>query len=312
MCGLVEHKLKEQLDLDNAARECERLRSLAEQAFTSGQLEESEQLIEQWLTVARESGDVVLLDRALCIRSAVRLERGSLEEPISTLGKVLLRNTEVENRFLAAYTLARAHDRRKDWKKALFYARLSRESAQGLGRRDWIASSENQIGNLLLTSSYFEEAIQSFECALDYLAPERSIERSVIVDNLGYCYIVQEQFSAGFRCLFESLRNLRALGARRYEIEPRMSLSFAYLEIERPERSLRHGMHALALAEEFEDADSTKTSLFLLGEAAKLLGNDLGAQRYFRRLQEAYYPEDYQLTDMLMVVDARSMVNLKA
>jgi len=303
---------KKKDELMDAVAQCTRLRALAEQAFGAGALDASERLIDQWLEIATASGDAVLIDRACCIRSAVQLERGSFEEATATLGKILLRSAELENRFLAAYTLGRAYDRRKDWKRALFYARLARESAENLAREDWIASSENQIGNLLLTSSYFDEAIQSFERALTSSPSVRSVDRSVIIDNLGYCYIVRGRFAQGFRCLFESLRALRSLGARRYEIEPRMSLSFAYLEVERPEQSLRHGLAALALAEEFSDPDSIKTSLFLLGEAAKLLGNDDGAQSYFRRLQDAYYPNDTQLTDMLMVVDARSMVNLKA
>ena len=303
---------KKQVSNGHAMRECKRLRNLAERAFSAGQLEESEQRIEQWLEVARASGDGVLIDRALCVRSAVRLERGCLEEAISTLSRILLRSAESENRFLAAYTLARAHDRRKDWKKSLFYARLALESATNLERHDWIATSENQIGNLQLTSSYFEEAIESFEKALEILPDSLSVERAAIKDNLGYCYTILGRPSAGFRYLFESLRTLRSLGARWYEVRTRISLSFAYLEVERPDRSLRHGLTALALAEELDDQESVKSCLFLLGEAAKLLGNDLGAQSYFRRLQEAYYPHETQLTDVLMVVDARSMVNLKA
>jgi Tfp pilus assembly protein PilF len=299
-------------ELNDAVTQCARLRAQAEQAFGAGELDASERLIDQWLEIATASGDAVLIDRACCIRSAVQLERGSFEEAVATLGKILLRSAEPENRRLAAYTLARAYDRREEWNRALFYARLALESAQKLGRQEWIASSENQIGTLLLTSSYFEEAIASFERALRVLPQTASIERSIIIDNLGYCYTIRGRFKEGFRALFESLRTLRCLGARRYEIEPRMSLSFAYLEIERPERSLRHGLAALAMAEEFGDQESIKTSLFLLGEAAKLLGNDFGAQRYFRRLQESYYPLETQLTDMLMVVDARSMVNLKA
>jgi tetratricopeptide (TPR) repeat protein len=293
-------------------QECERLRELGDQAIRTGRYDDAARYLSQGLEVAQQGEEPAIIDRAHCNLYALELDLGRVDEAIAQLSKILMRSQEPEVRRLAAYHLARAYDRRKDWSKGLFYARIAQKSALAVGRPDWIASGENQIGAMLLTSSYFEEAIQSFERALEILPQEPSVERAIIVDNLGYCHIVQGHYEEGFRALFESLRTLRAFHARKYEVEPLMSLSYAYLEIERPQRSLRHGMAALALAEELGDENSVKTSLFLLGESAKLVGNDLGATDYFRRLQETYYPDEIHLPDMLMVIDARGMVNLKA
>jgi phosphoglucomutase len=40
----------------------------------------------------------------------------------------------------------------------LFYARIALERAEALGRQDWVASTHNHIGNVLLAESFVDEA----------------------------------------------------------------------------------------------------------------------------------------------------------
>lgn len=105
---------------------------------------------------------------------------------------------------------------------------------------------------------------------------------------------------------------LRGLGVRREQVTPHLDLCFALLEIGRFRHAVRHGTRALALAEEAGEPDSVKQALFLLGEATHQVAGAHEAREYFQRLQERYFPEASYLTDILLTVDVRKLINLKA
>ena len=77
-----------------------------------------------------------------------------------------MRNQSPINCFLAAYTIARAYELRRDNRKGLFYARLARDRAAVLERPEWLASAWNQIANFLLGDSFFGEAAETYRHAL--------------------------------------------------------------------------------------------------------------------------------------------------
>ena len=189
---------------------------------------------------------------------------------------------------------------------------MARQEGERTGRASLVSAAHNGIGLALLASSYFDEAEEAFARALELLPDDRRQRRAVILDNYGYCKIIRGETRDGFRALFESLRVLRRTRERWFEMITSISLCFAYLEVDKYRSALRHGVRALDMALRFGDRSTEKSALFLLGEAAKLAGDEFGARRYFSRLQEVYYPDAAYLPDMLMVVDARSMVNLKA
>jgi tetratricopeptide (TPR) repeat protein len=284
----------------------------AQRAVETGQLTEAESLLETALEQARESGVRQDIDRAYCSRASLAIELGHGEDYIQELRQILMRNCDHESCFLAAYGIARAYDFKKAYKKALFYARIARERASLLGRREWLSSSYNQIGNLLLAESFFEEACREYEQALDLAPAESELRRALVKDNLGYCYVVQGRYAEGFRILFESYRKLRRAGARRYSVLPRMALCFAYLEVGRPALALRCGREALEAAEATSFKDAIKNLLYLLGEAANLEGNLELAREYFGRLQREFYPDAGYLPDFLLAIDVRKLINLKA
>jgi len=290
----------------------EDLMARAHRAIVAGQLAEAETVLDAALGRARESGDRREVDRAFCSRASLAIELGHGDAYIKELREILLRNADHDSCFLAAYGIARAYDFNKSYKKALFYARIARDRAEVLGRREWMASAYNQIGNLLVVDSFFEEACGEYEHALALVPADSEIRRALYEDNLGYCYIVKGRHAEGFRLLFKSYRTLRRLGAIRYAVGPRVSLCFAYLEIGRPRRAFLCGRPALETAEAEGQVEFVKNLLYLLGEAANLQGDVELARSYFSRLQREFYPGAGYLPDFLLAIDVRKLINLKA
>ncbi len=288
----------------------EHLRRQGERAVQEGRLEEALGCLEEALELAEGHGDRRLIHLAFCERSAVALELRRETGIKRQLGQILLLNCEPEINHRAAYNLARAHDLAKDFSKALFYARIAYKNAKE-SSPERLALSHNQIGNLLVAESRFAEATEHFEKALALLPPTPSLRRALALDNVGYCYVIQGRRKRGFRALFQSLRMLGRLGATSFEAGPRGSLSFAYIEVGKYRAAIRHGARALAIAEQAGNQEWVKNCLFLLGEAAKLQGEQFAAYDYFTRLQETYYPEAPQLPQMLLFLDVRKMINLK-
>jgi tetratricopeptide (TPR) repeat protein len=288
------------------------LRQRAGTAVEGNRLDEALELFDRAFEWATTHGDECLRDRAWCNRVAVALEISGGTGSLKQLQEILLRNSDVTNCFHAAYTLARAYDLRKDYSKALFYARIANKHAVKLRRRDKLAMSHNQIGNLLVADSYFDEAMAEYEEALRLLPPEPSVRRALALYNLGYCYTVKGRAGEGFSALIAGLRLLHRFGARRLEPGARLALAFAYLQIGRYRPALRHAAAALTIAEDGGDVGSIKYALFLLGETCKQAGDEHAALDHFQRLQESYYPDAPYLPDMLLLLDVQSFINIKA
>jgi tetratricopeptide (TPR) repeat protein len=254
-------------------------------------------------------------ERAFVSRCAVLIatERGLAAEPFRRLREILMAGDDAVNCRLAAYNIARAYEFAKEHRKGLFYARIALDRSRLLESIDWLASSHNQIGNFLLAESRFEQACEEYQEALSLLpAGQVSVRRAAIFDNLGYTYVVLGRVPQGLALLYRSLRELRSMGQRRETILPHLSLCFALLEIGRSRHALKHAAVALALAEEAGEKDSIKHALFLLGEAAQQAGDPAQALSVFERLQERYFPGASYLPEVLLTVDVRNLINLKA
>lgn len=291
----------------------ELLRDRGLESLNRGEVQVARDFFKEALDRASETGDERAVDRAFCNLAAIQIEMGSIADAdLTRLREVLMRNVDAESCRLAAYWLACAHELRKGYKKALFYARISLERSTALNRADWIASSHNTLGNILIAESYFDQARGEYEQALAVMPSEHLLDRALILDNLGYCRIVEGRLADGFRHLYESLRTLRRLKARGFERYPRLGLCFALLEIGRYKAAYRHGLIALRIAESVDDQHSVKNALYLLGEAANLAHNSKGAREHFRTLQERFFPNDRYLPDFLLAIDVRKLINLKA
>jgi tetratricopeptide (TPR) repeat protein len=288
------------------------LREEAIETANRGELETAVTLFDRALATARQTGDQNLIDLGLCGRSAAAIELGRGSDCLPSLREILVRNAEPSNCWVAAYNIARVYELTRNYKKALFYARLARDRAETLGRVEWRASSHNMIGNLLLAESFVEEATHEYEKALTLVPEEMTLRRARIHDNVGYCRVLQGRCREGLALLYSSLRALRRRRAEHYLISTHLDLCFAHLEIKRLRYARRHGEAALALATRQGDDDAVKNALYLLGQTATLAGDEVRAHAFFRRLQRDYYPDNPHVADFLMSVDVRQMINLRA
>jgi hypothetical protein len=276
-----------------------------------GRLEEAEAIMRRALVSAQEQGDPRQVDGVVCALAAVAIQLGRGDGELPRLREILMRNGDAGNCRLAAYNISIHYQFARDYKKSLFYARIACDRAAQLGRTDWIAFSRNQLGNALLGESFVDQACGEYEAAAQ-LIPEPGVWRARVLNNLGYCRVLQKRFAEGYACLYESLRLLRHFSAERYQVLPRLDLCFAHLETGRYEHARRQGVAAFALAEKMGDAEALKNALYLLGETASLSGDSEKASGYFGRLQRDYFPESPYLTGFLLAVDVRKLVNLHA
>ncbi len=280
-------------------------------AIDAGHLEEAVGWLDAGLAWATAADEPQLRDRAFVVRAAVLLETGAGFDQVPELRTMLVRAHDAENGFLAAYSLARAYELRKEYKKALFYAQVGRDRGDGLdrGRR---ASSQNQLANLLVAESRFEEAVAGYRAALELIDGHEALRRAVILYNLGYCEALLGRRRDGVVQLRAALRELRRLGSERHEMLARLDLCFVLLEAGKASAARRHGRRALELARAFAVADAERNALYLLGAAAAALGDRFGARRWYELLQSGFYPDADYLPDVLLQVDVRGLVNLKA
>ncbi len=289
----------------------EEFRERWQRSIEVGHLEEAEEIIQRALAWAREHGDPRRIDSVVCALAAVAIHLGRGDGELPRLREILVRNGDAGNCRLAAYNIAIYYEFARDYKKSLFYARIACDRALQLGRTDWIGFSRNQMGNALLGQSFIDQASREYETAAQ-LIPDPGVWRARILNNLGYCRVLQKRFAEGYSYLYESLRLLRRFSAERYQVLPRLDLCFAHLETGRYGHARRQGVAACALAEKIGDSEALKNALYLLGETASLAGDPEQASGYFSRLQRDYFPESPYLTGFLLAVDVRKLVNLHA
>lgn len=280
-----------------------------------GRYENALEVLEQAGQMAERIGDPDLVDRALCNVAAVRIEYrpGSCDDLLPRLRDVLVRDNSPESCRLAAYHLARAYEWKDDYKKGLFYARIALERTKALVRQheknEWLATSYNQIGNLLAADSFFAEAIEQFEGALTVHPEPPAVFSAMVERNIGYCRVMLGDVLDGTRHLLRSYRCLRK--NKWLSTDTHLLLSFAYIELEKYRHALRHALSGLATAEELGQKKEQKNALYLLGEACVQMGDEERARQYFSKLQR-FYPNTPFIADLLLATDVRHLINLRA
>jgi tetratricopeptide (TPR) repeat protein len=282
------------------------------EALRLGDLETALACFDGAIEAARSSGDEDLVDLAECNRAAIRIELGDGRAVLPSMRDVLMRSHAAQTCMVAATNAARVHDLEKDWKKALFYARLAYDHGERSGDDSQRASLRNLIANLLLAESRVDEAAAGYESALSLMPDDDPVWRARAVGNLGYCRILQQRLHEAFALLREGIAALRERAARRYLVSPLLDLAFAHLEANHPADARASAEEALALAREFADVDAIKNALYLVGQAAGLEGDVEGARRCFGELQSKYYPGMPFVAEFLLSVDVRKVVNLRA
>jgi len=304
-----------------ATEDFETLRDRAREFVAKGSYREAATVYQRAVEVATAAGEIDLADEARCGWSAAETELGNGTEVMPELRRILLGSAVDHNCCLAAYTLARAHELEGQIKKALFYAQLFRDRAEYVERGGLPSLAQNLLGNLLVAEGRETEAAACYRTALRHSKNAPSTWKVAAETNLGYCLVVsaagsrgmrRTRMREGLRLIYRSIRTFRREGAVQYSMLPHLDLCFAHLELKRPTYARRHGQRALELAKRYDDAATIKNSLYLLGHVALLEADKVAARYYFGELGQRFYPHQAGLTELLMSVDFRQVVNLRA
>jgi len=288
------------------------LRDLVVQEAEAGRLEVALRFCDRALQVAEEVGDQELADQSFCNRSDIAILLGYPMD-FGRLREILTRSRSDYMGFRASYQLASGFAKKKQYKKALFYARIALGRATASNSKDHLAKSHNEIGNCLLAESYFEEAIAEYEKVLAYIGDSPSVFYLVLYINLAYSRIVLRDFTEGFRLLFQALKLCRKIrSGNLYESWIHLALAYAYLEIGRLRYAWQHGRRGLRLAESSGDREAIRMALYLMGEIEKSGGDWAAAYEFYERMQQEFHPEMNNLAQSMMFVDTRQLVNLRA
>ena len=299
----------------------ETLRDRGRDLVAKGSYREAAAVYRRAAEVATAAGEADLADEALCGWGAAETELGHGADVMPELRRILLGSTVDHNRWLAAYTVARAHELQGQVKKALFYARLSRDTSAYVDRPGLTGGSYNLLGNLHVSEGRESEAAACYRTALRHAEDAPPTWIAGAEGNLGYCLLAaaigdkgprRARMREALRLIYRSLRTFQREEAIQYTVLPHLDLCFAHLELERPVSARRHGRRALALAKQYDDAAVIKNSLYLLGLVALLEGDTETARQYFSELGQRFYPGYNGLTDMLVALDLRQVVNLRA
>lgn len=291
--------------------EYEALKERASETLKQGNLPAALEEFDLALGLARRLGERDLEDIAFCNRSAVAIRLRIDEDCLRSLRQMLMRTSDPRVAYLSAYNLCLACDNHKDYRKALFYARIASRYALELGEVELQAAATNQIGNSLVALNDFAGGLKEYESAHAQVANEESERRSLILANLGYSQLLTGATDEGLRTIVRALRMARRLRSPLAEGEAHLCLSFAYLLAGRPWYALRHGSEALELAESLGDEQSVKYALLLLGEGYKQGGKVVAARECFELLQRTYYPGMGEVPEMLLGVDICRVINLR-
>ncbi|MCP3957663.1 MAG: hypothetical protein GY719_07390 [bacterium] len=286
------------------------LRKQIQEAHALGDLDRALQLCNRAVAWAAEHGSQEDRHLAQCNQGEILINLGEGERAIGELKKILLSSTDSTHRFLASYSISEYHLLKSEVDRGLFYARLALGHAKNAGGNGFEAGAEGQIAGLQLLGSYFEDAGASFQRALDLLPEQPRIDRAIYRANLGYCQVVQGEVDAGLANLFDGMRLMRELGAEAWTRFPHIGISYAYLEKGDWEKAKKHAKAALELSEASGTPAQIKNSIYLLGEAEKLGGDEIAACDLFLRLQEEFYPDEPHITDFLMATDIKKLINL--
>ena len=305
----------------DAAGDFETLRDRAREFVAKGSYREAATVYQRAVEVATAAGETDLADEARCGWGAAETELGNGAEVMPELRRILLGSAVDHNCCLAAYTLARAYEVEGQIKKALFYARLFRDRAEYVERAGLKGLAQNLMGNLLVAEGREADAAVCYRVALRLSDDASPTWTASAEGNLGYCLVVQAagsrnphraRFREGLKLLYRSLRTFRRERTEWDIALSHLDLCFAHLELRRTACAKRHAATALELAKRVDDLDLVKNCLYLLGQAAILEGDTEAARACFSDLERRFYPERTGLTDVLMSVDLRQVVNLRA
>ncbi len=295
-----------------ASRETyDKVREQARAACAIGNLEEASILWRQTIEIATELEDRTLRARAFGNLAGVEIALGNLTEYLPELEEILGTADCSIAGYLAAYNISNSYYRQKEYRKGSFYLHMAFQAARKSQREDWVGNCFNLKGNIEIAEGNAENAVGDYLEALKRLPEGSSVAKGAVLDNLGYCCVITGSVEEGMKRLYESYEMLKELGANYGLMFLHLDLSYTLLEVADFSEALSNAQRALDLAETIGGQEELVNALYLCGEAALGIGEDSSARFYFERVQKLY-PKAPMLTEFLMQVDIRQIINLKA
>lgn len=120
--------------------------------------------------------------------------------PKLNLKEILSGGSSGRNAALAAFIRANTHHARREYGRAVQYARIALRKSRELGLENLSTSCLTLLGRLELVQSHFEAAAALFQESLQHLEAQgdgRSRLAAFFSDNVGYCHIALDRLSVG-------------------------------------------------------------------------------------------------------------------
>lgn len=284
----------------------ESLRQEALAAFRTNDFESALETIEQAFTLGPEPDqhEILTINKARCF---IELRRN--DPAVQALPMIVMRRREPRHTFLAAYTLQYKFRLEGEYDRANFYGRLAISTAENAGHPEWTPEPLLELGSTCIFTSETAQAIDSFERVLAMIDGSEGRELSVAFakQNLGYAKVISGEVETGIALIHEAMDLMGRIGADGYVPESQIDLCYGYLELDELETARHYG--ELGLEGAVEDRQ-IRNAHYLLGEVLFKLGDVTGARGHFETLAR-YYPDFPNLTNLLLAIDLRRMVNLK-
>jgi tetratricopeptide (TPR) repeat protein len=289
------------------------LKDRGRQATLRGEFREAIVLYTRARQLAHAEDDPELIDEADLNVAMVLIQMGEARKGEEGLREILLRTKNPRVGVAAAYNIASSLRNQGRLERAMVYARRALERAAKLDAVDCLAMIHNLIGNLHLSQSYPDEALAEYRRALELRESQEGdtrYSRAIVLENLGYCLLLQQRLHEGTARIREALDLAREVRDRRCEAECLQDLCYGLLLEDRNDEAIRLGEAALELAADAGYDDIEENCHYLLGELGSRTDDADRRDHHFQRLQNLH-PELPFLRDFLCAVDVTQIITLK-
>lgn len=292
--------------MNNVESRAEELRLEGMARVRANELEAALPLFDQALELADsdELRELITINKAGAL---IWMEKSGPE--VQALPRIIMRRRTTRHLYLAAYNLCYRHMLARENERATFYGRVALEAAEAGAGAASVANVRVLLGNIATFDSRNAEAMEHYEAALAITSADdvTAMTRAFALQNLGYCYLLDERSEEGVELIHQAIDAMTACGAEGHVAESFIDLCHGYLDLDRLEDARTWGELGLAHATETRQI---RNAHYLLGEVNYKLGDIAAAETHFNELA-THYPDFPHLKNLLFAIDLRSMVNFK-
>ena len=292
--------------MSDVERTAEELRLEGMARVRANDLEASLPLFDQAMALAdsEELRELITINKAGAL---IWMQQSGPE--VQALPRIIMRRRSSRHLYLAAYNLCHRHMLARELERASFYGRVALEAAESGAGVASVANVRVLLGNIATFDSRNAEAIEHYDAALAITSASdaTAMTRAFALQNLGYCYLLDDRSSEGIAMIHQAIDAMKSCGAEGHLAESYIDLCHGYLDLEQLDEARAWGELGLELATETRQV---RNAHYLLGEVAYKLGDITAAEEHFTQLSQ-HYPDFPHLKNLLFAIDLRSMVNFK-